>query len=81
VTIAGIFNLDKYWIAGEQHRFELPEGADRPRPKNDGTDVYGCGLVLDPEDKVAIFFTLNGQLLGELMLLVLRINKRNNSQF
>jgi hypothetical protein len=59
--------LNECWIAGEEHRFELPEGADRPRQKKDGTDdVYGCGLVLDPENKLAIFFTLNGQLLGEL---------------
>jgi hypothetical protein len=67
--------LDECWLAGERHHFQLPEGADRPIPKTDGTDVYGCGLVLDPEDKLAIFFTLNNNLLGELALEVLRNNK------
>jgi hypothetical protein len=55
-----------YWFAGERHRFELPEGAVRPSWKY--INVFGCGLVLDPNNKLAIFFTLNGQLLGELVL-------------
>jgi hypothetical protein len=55
------------WLAGEYHPFELPEGAIRPKMKKNG-NVYGCGIVLDPNNKLAIFFTLNGQLLGELML-------------
>jgi hypothetical protein len=54
-------------LAGVQHRFEFPEEAIRPREKEYG-NVYGCGLVLDPEDKLSIFFTLNGYLLGELVL-------------
>jgi hypothetical protein len=56
------------------HPFELPEGAIPPRTKDDGMDVYGCGLVLDPDDKLAVFFTLNGKLMGELVLEILRIN-------
>jgi hypothetical protein len=59
-------------LAGECHRFELPLGAIRPQMKFYG-NVFGCGLVLDPDNKLAIFFTLNGQLLGELKLEVLRI--------
>jgi hypothetical protein len=31
-------------------------------------NVFGCGLVLDPQDKLAFFFTLNGKLLGKLLL-------------
>jgi hypothetical protein len=55
-------------LAGERHRFELPEGAIiRPKMKEDG-NVYGCGLVLDPDNNLAIFFTLNGQLLCKLEL-------------
>jgi hypothetical protein len=42
----------------------LPEGANRPEKKQYG-NVFGCGLVLDPDNKLAIFFTLNGQLLGK----------------
>jgi hypothetical protein len=60
-------------LAGERHRFELPVGAIRPKIKHYG-NVYGCGLVLDPEDKLWIFFTFNGQLFCEF-LLVLRIKK------
>jgi hypothetical protein len=56
-------------LAGERHRFELPEGAIRPDTKENG-NVFGCGLVLDSEDKLAIFFTLNGQLLGKLMTFI-----------
>jgi hypothetical protein len=48
----------------------LSEGAVEQEMKQFG-NVYGCGLVLDPKDKLWIFFTLNGQLLGELMLAIL----------
>jgi hypothetical protein len=54
-------------LAGETHRFELPEGAIQPQRREYG-NVFGCGLLLDPENKLAIFFALNGKLLGELLL-------------
>jgi hypothetical protein len=59
--------LDEYWLAGTFLQFELPEGAIRPRRERIGFNVYvyGCGLVLDCEDKLWIFFTSNGNLLGE----------------
>jgi hypothetical protein len=47
--------FDECWLAGEFHHWELTEGAIRPRPEEDGMDVYGCGLVLDSEDKLSIF--------------------------
>jgi hypothetical protein len=53
------------WLEGVAHPYELPEGAIGPIPKNNGMDVYGCGLVLDPENKLSIFFTLNGHLLSK----------------
>jgi hypothetical protein len=62
------------WLAGEHHHFELPEGAVEQEIKEHG-NVFGCGLVLDPEDKLAIFFTLNGQLLGKWMLEISIIKK------
>jgi hypothetical protein len=65
-------------LAGAQHLFELPEGAIRPKRKG-LRNVYGCGLVLDPDNNLAIFFTLNGQLLGELVLGILRIKQQNIS--
>jgi hypothetical protein len=68
------------YLDGELHQLELPEGAIEPKFKANGIDVYGCGLVLDPEDKLCIFFTLNGNLLGELVLVLdaLRINKKKS---
>jgi hypothetical protein len=63
-------HLHECWLAGERHPFELPEGALRPRWKPNGMNIYGCGLVLDPNDKLAIFFTLNGILMGELVLVL-----------
>jgi hypothetical protein len=67
-------------LAGECYYFELPEGAIQPRLKC-GMNVYGCGLVLDPEDQLSIFFTLNGKLKGELVLEVLRISKKSHAYF
>jgi hypothetical protein len=61
------------WLDGELHQLEL-QGAIRPVGKEYG-NVYGCGLVLDSENNVAIFFTLNGQLLGEFCMRELRSNK------
>jgi hypothetical protein len=49
-------------LAGERHPFELPDGAIQPEPKDFGTNVMGCGLVLDSDNKLAIFFTSNGTL-------------------
>jgi hypothetical protein len=67
-AIPNYHNLDECWLAGELHHFVLPEGAIQPRRKLPGINVFGCGLVLDPEDKLCIFFTLNGQLLGEFRM-------------
>jgi hypothetical protein len=56
--------LNRCWLAGEYLLFELPEGAIRPR-MHEYDNVFGCGIVLDPDNKLAILFTLNGKLLGE----------------
>jgi hypothetical protein len=48
------------------HRFELPVGTIPPEMKQ-FENVCGCGLLLDPKDKVAMFFTLNGKLYGKLV--------------
>jgi hypothetical protein len=68
-------------LAGEPHPhpFTLPEGDIQPEWDEDGTHVFGCGLVLDPEDKVSIFFTLDGQLLSEFVLELLRIFDSNHN--
>ena len=56
------------WLAGETPRFEWPEGAIKPKWKGRG-DVVGCGLLLNPEKKVSIFFTVNGILMGQFSFL------------
>jgi hypothetical protein len=37
-------------------------GLLEPERNENGTNVLGCGLVMDTKDKLAIFFTLNGKL-------------------
>jgi hypothetical protein len=51
-------------LSGKDHRFERPGGIKLEL--NGQGDVIGCGLVLSPNGKVAIFFTVNGTLLGKL---------------
>jgi hypothetical protein len=53
-------------LVRDYHDSELPEGAIRPKWKRT-MNVVGCGLLLDPTDQLAIFFTLNGKLLGEFL--------------
>jgi hypothetical protein len=71
---------DNYWHDGQRQRLELPSGAiipewkarlpfelatDPNRPEwNYHGDVIGCGLLLDSENELAIFFSLNGILRG-----------------
>jgi hypothetical protein len=50
---------------GRYEYTEVPVGARLEQP-NVQENVFGCGLLMDPDNKVAIFFTLNGFLLGEL---------------
>jgi hypothetical protein len=53
-------------LSGKLHDFEWPNGAIKPKWNGPG-DVIGCGLLLNPENKLSIFFTLNGILLGKFL--------------
>jgi hypothetical protein len=49
------------------HHFEWPNGAIIPKSIDKG-EVMGCGLLLNPEKGLFIFFTSNGILLGPFPL-------------
>jgi hypothetical protein len=56
-------------LSGERRLFEWPDGAVRPK-LNGCRDVFGCGLVLIADHKLAIFFTTNGILLGQFSVVI-----------
>jgi hypothetical protein len=57
---------DYCWLSSNKHPFEWPNGSINPEWKWNGPgDVNGCGLLLNPENKLSIFFTRNGVLLGQ----------------
>jgi hypothetical protein len=55
------------WLSGQSHLFEWPNGAIGPKWNGRG-DVFGCGLLLNAENEVSIFFTGNGLLMGQFPL-------------
>jgi hypothetical protein len=59
---------DHCWLSGQKHLLEPPNEAATAKPwkfRLDTGDVIGCGLLLSPKNKVSIFFTGNGILLGQ----------------
>jgi hypothetical protein len=52
------------WLSSEAHNFEWPNGEIKPA-WNGQRDVIGCGLALNPENKLSIFLTGNGILMGQ----------------
>jgi hypothetical protein len=49
-------------LAGKWHAFESPIQAC------DLGAVFGCGILLNSKNELAVFFTLNGTLLGKLLV-------------
>jgi hypothetical protein len=47
--------------------FELP--VEARSESNAQSNVYGCGILVDTDNKLTTFFTLNGILLGEFRIL------------
>jgi hypothetical protein len=58
--------FDNCSVSGETHTFQWPDGAIKPT-WNDEEDVVGCGLLLSPNNKLSIFFTGNGILMGQFV--------------
>jgi hypothetical protein len=54
-------------LAGQRHRFNFLEGVIGPELKETG-NVAGCGLLINSDDKLTIFFTLNGILIGSVLI-------------
>jgi hypothetical protein len=63
-TYAITAHNDYCLLSGETHPLKCPIGAIKPQWDGCGF-VIGCGLLLSPENKLAIFFTLNGMPLCE----------------
>jgi hypothetical protein len=53
-------------LFGEDLLLEVPVEA-RPESIVQG-NVFGCGILMDSDNKMTAFFTLNGILLGEFLL-------------
>jgi hypothetical protein len=53
-----------YWLSGKKHPFEWKNGAIKPA-WNDNMHVFGCGILLNSENKLSLFFTRNGILMGQ----------------
>jgi hypothetical protein len=71
-AISAGYSEYEVWIDDVELKYE--DESILPEFKTNG--IFGCGLVLDPENTLAIFFTVNGRLMGELTLEILRINKK-----
>jgi hypothetical protein len=56
----------QYLSGGQQLSFEWPEGAIQPEWNSDGA-MIGCGLLLNPKNEWAIFFTAQGILMGNFV--------------
>jgi hypothetical protein len=53
---------NSYNLSGVEHRFKGPTLAQWERNE----DVFGCGILLWPDDSMSMFCTLNGILIGQL---------------
>jgi hypothetical protein len=56
---------DFCWLSEQRHRFEWPNGVIKPDEWKGKGAVFGCGLLLNPENVLSIFFTGNGILKGK----------------
>jgi hypothetical protein len=56
---------DHYLLAGKSYPFEWPNGATTKPKWNGPGDVLGCGLLLNSQKKLSVFFSGNGILMGQ----------------
>jgi hypothetical protein len=55
------------YLAGMEHFFGWPMGGSTVK-WNYQEDVIGCGLLMNPKKELAIFFTVNGILIGQCQI-------------
>jgi hypothetical protein len=55
-------------VSGRDHAFEWPNGAIKPNLIWGPGVVIGCGILLNPDMKLAIFFTRDGTLMGQFLV-------------
>jgi hypothetical protein len=61
-------NSYQFFLAGQRHLIEFSsDGGIRPEQKETG-NVVGCGILMNPDEKLTIFFTLNGILIGSVLI-------------
>jgi hypothetical protein len=60
------YDYDSCFLSGNRHNFDWPNGIIKPTWNGKG-DVVGCGLSLSPHNKLSIFFTGNGILMGQFI--------------
>jgi hypothetical protein len=56
-------NFPHYYIAGTKKDFQWPPGT--VKPDLNGAAHFGCGLLIGTDEKVSVFFTANGILMGK----------------
>jgi hypothetical protein len=54
-----------YYLPEEEGEFEWPNEVNSEVEYKARGNTTGCGILLDPQNKVAIFFTRNGNLLSK----------------
>jgi hypothetical protein len=66
-------------IDKDRHNFEWSEKVKPDWELKGQGNVCGCGLLVAPNDKLAIFFTFNGKLIGDFLGLLVYQKKNFNT--
>jgi hypothetical protein len=59
-------NGESCMLAGKRHDFEIEWSNKFTKTKSNGIgEVFGCGILMNSNNKLAIFFTSNGKPIGQ----------------
>jgi hypothetical protein len=59
------YNNKRCCLSGYYHEFEWPNGPIEVKWNENGKVTIGCGILFNPANKLSIFFTANGILMGQ----------------